>query len=147
MINRFREKYFFLSNFFPTEVTIDGITYLNAEAAFQSFKASSIKDKQDLSKMKDPVMAKRQGRKFKIDIEEWNKISEQAMYQVVKAKFSQNTRLRKLLLDTGFEYIEEGNMHHDNFWGVCRCNGSKCLDTVAHNKLGKILMKVRDELK
>ena len=38
MINEFRGKYYFLSNFYNTPVTWDGITYQNNEAAFQSAK-------------------------------------------------------------------------------------------------------------
>ena len=37
-IKEFRGKYFFLSNFFETPVTWQGITYQNNEAAFQSAK-------------------------------------------------------------------------------------------------------------
>lgn len=38
MINEFRGKYYFLSNFFEIPITWDGITYRNNEAAFQSAK-------------------------------------------------------------------------------------------------------------
>ena len=40
-IKEFRGKYFFLSNFFETPVTWQGITYQNNEAAFQSAKVNS----------------------------------------------------------------------------------------------------------
>ena len=39
----------------------------------------------------------------------------------------------------GEEYLEEGNTWHDTYWGVCNGKGK--------NKLGKILMQVREELK
>ena len=35
-IDSFRGKYYFLSNFFPAEVTYNGLTYQNNEAAFQA---------------------------------------------------------------------------------------------------------------
>lgn len=39
MINEFRGKYYFLSNFFNAPVTYDGITYQNNEAAFSISKS------------------------------------------------------------------------------------------------------------
>ena len=47
MINEFRGKYYFLSNFYNTPVTWDGITYQNNEAAFQSAKVldKSVREK------------------------------------------------------------------------------------------------------
>jgi len=59
----------------------------------------------------------------------------QVMYDLVLQKF-QYANLRKLLLDTGGQYIQEGNTWGDRFWGVC--NG------IGENHLGYILMKVRD---
>ena len=40
-IDSFRGKYYFLSNFFPAEVTYNGLTYQNNEAAFQAQKTYS----------------------------------------------------------------------------------------------------------
>ena len=37
-IDYFREEYEFLSNFYPTKVVFDGITYYNSEAAYQAQK-------------------------------------------------------------------------------------------------------------
>ena len=41
MINQFKEKYRFLSNFYPCPITYEGFTYPNVEAAFQAQKADS----------------------------------------------------------------------------------------------------------
>ena len=60
------------------------------------------------------------------------------MEEALRIKFS-NPKLRKALLDTGDEYLEEGNTWGDQYWGVC--NG------VGKNKLGKLLMKIRQEIK
>ncbi|MCY8564311.1 NADAR family protein [Bacillus sonorensis] len=57
----------------------------------------------------------------------------------MKAKFEQNDHLINKLLQTGESILIEGNTWGDKIWGVC--NG------VGENKLGKILMKVRNELK
>ena len=47
MINEFRGKYYFLSNFYNIPVTWDGITYQNNEATFQSAKVldKSVREK------------------------------------------------------------------------------------------------------
>ena len=46
---------------------------------------------------------------------------------------------KKLLLSTNELEIEEGNVWGDTYWGVCRGIGA--------NRLGKILMKVRQEIR
>ena len=46
--------------------------------------------------------------------------------------------LRKKLLATGDEHLEEGNYWHDTYWGVC--------DGVGKNRLGELLMTVRKEV-
>ena len=45
---------------------------------------------------------------------------------------------------TGDAELIEGNTWHDNYWGVCSC--SKC-NGRGKNRLGKLLMKVREELR
>lgn len=61
------------------------------------------------------------------------------MYEICKAKFSQNEELRNRLLATGDEQLEEGNTWGDRIWGTV--NG------IGENRLGNILMRVREELR
>ena len=49
------------------------------------------------------------------------------------------------LLATGDELLVEGNYWHDNYFGFCYCE--KCSQLPKHNQLGKILMRIREELK
>lgn len=135
MIREFRGKYYFLSNFSNSKIEIDGVIFDNGEAAFHSFKDVS---KQSSFAGLDPSSAKKKGRKVKLRYD-WEKVKDNIMYRVVKAKFTQNEDLKIKLLDTGDEYLEEGNTWNDTYWGVCRGRGK--------NTLGKILMKVREELK
>jgi predicted NAD-dependent protein-ADP-ribosyltransferase YbiA (DUF1768 family) len=60
------------------------------------------------------------------------------MADLVRQKFQQ-PQLCAALLATGDEYLEETNWWKDTFWGVCNGEGL--------NKLGNILMMVREELK
>jgi len=61
------------------------------------------------------------------------------MYQVCKAKFTQNADLAERLLATGDEMLIESNDWGDRIWGQ--------VDGLGQNYLGKILMRIRTELK
>lgn len=137
MINSFKGKYFFLSNFYECEVTFEGITYQNTEAAFHAQKTLDVEERKKFSTL-NPSEAKRAGRKLNLR-SDWEVIKTRVMYNVCKAKFLQNPELKKMLLETGIEYLEEGNDWGDDFWGTV--NG------VGKNRLGCILMQIRDELR
>ena len=137
MINEFRGKYYFLSNFYMSPVIWDGVHYTNNESAFQSAKLTSRIKRQDFSEL-DPSSAKRKGRRVQLR-HDWEKVKFDIMYEIVKAKFEQNENLKIKLLETGDEYLEEGNTWGDKIWGTVNGKGQ--------NNLGKILMKVRDELR
>jgi ribA/ribD-fused uncharacterized protein len=130
MINSFNGKYRFLSNFYP----VNGTT---VEHQFQAAKAVNTEDAMKVMACKTPGEAKRMGRSIKMR-PDWNRIKLKVMYELVKAKFEDPT-LRRMLLDTGNEYLQEGNTWGDTFWGVRNGRGS--------NHLGKVLMKVRDEIR
>lgn len=49
MISSFRDEYFFLSNFYPVEIKLDGIVYPNAEAAFQAQKTLDVEERRKFS--------------------------------------------------------------------------------------------------
>lgn len=139
MINEFRGKYFFLSNFYEVPVTYRGITYRNNESAFQAQKVSSEDDRKTFSTL-NPSEAKKKGRHVSLrkDVD-WDSIKTTWMYEICKAKFSQNEELRNRLLATDNEQLEEGNTWGDRIWGTV--NG------IGENRLGKILMRVREELR
>ena len=135
MIDSFKGKYFFLSNFYSAPVCYQGILYQNAEAAFHAQK--------DLSRREEfaglnPSEAKRLGRRVKLR-GDWEKIKDDIMFDVVYYKFSQNKELAEQLIGTGDNELVEGNDWNDRYWGVCR--------GVGKNKLGQILQMVRSELK
>ena len=67
------------------------------------------------------------------------------MYWLVNIKFSFDKDLKQKLLSTCNSFLVEGNTWHDNYWGNCTCD--KCKYKEGQNKLGKILMKFRKELR
>ncbi len=137
MINNFRGKYYFLSNFYNTPVTYEGITYQNNESAFQSAKVIDYDKRKQFADL-DPSSAKRKGRHVTLR-HDWEQIKDDIMYEICKAKFEQNEELKQKILNTGEKELIEGNTWRDYYWGVCNGRGK--------NKLGKILMRIREEMK
>lgn len=142
-IKGFFNKWRPLSNFWENDVEYDGLTYCSVEAAFQAAKTLDYIERTKFTKL-SPKEAKRLGRRMKLR-EDWESVKEDIMYNIVKNKFANNDYLCNLLLSTDDAYLEETNSWHDNFWGKCTC--SKCIDKEGVNKLGNILMKIREELK
>lgn len=137
MINEFRGKYFFLSNFYEAPIEYNGIHYSNNEAAFQAQKTTNLKMHCCFSFM-NPSEAKKMGRKIPLR-SDWEQVKESIMYDICKTKFSQNLDLKQRLLNTGNEELVEGNNWGDKIWGQVNREGK--------NLLGKILMRVREELR
>ena len=142
VINSFCDQYRFLSNFHQCPVTYDGLTYPNAEAAFQAQKCADPAGRIRYTQIKNPVIAKRLGR-HEILPTDWDATCVDIMNAILHQKFA-NPELAQLLLATGDAYLEEGNHWHDNRWGRCTCD--KCRTKDGQNWLGKILMNIRDEL-
>lgn len=137
MIDSFRGHNYFLSNFFNAKVTYEGVTYLNNEAAFQAAKVIDIEDRKKFATL-NPSEAKKMGRRVKLR-KDWEEVKDGIMYNVCYAKFTQNPDLKEKLIATGDKELVEGNTWGDRCWGVC--NG------VGENRLGKILMRIREELR
>lgn len=144
MIDKFDEDYAFLSNFYPVNLTVYGITYQNSEAAFQSLKTLDIQARKNLFSKASAKESKKLGRKIKLR-SDWEFVKQEDMDYVVECKFYQNPELLQKLIDTGNEELVEGNTWHDNYWGNCTCE--KCKNIPGENHLGKILMRIREKYK
>lgn len=147
-IYTFNGKYFFLSNFFWQEMTLPKRLwgYRSMEHYYQAMKCE---DPTSRVMFKEPRLtagqAKRRGRAIPLR-PDWEEIKDDVMLTGLRRKFAPGTELAGLLLDTGDEYLEEGNVWHDNYWGNCGCNRKAC-ETPGYNVLGRMLMQVRDELR
>ena len=138
-IGRFRGEYDFLSNFYPTKVCFEGITYYNAEAAYQAQKCLCRTDKEQFARLSADE-AKRLGQKVQVR-PDWDASKRQVMERVVYEKFAQNPVIAQDLLDTADRTIKEGNSWQDLYWGVDLTTGE------GENHLGRILMALRDDLR
>ncbi len=136
-IKSFDGQFDFLSNFYPSTVLMDFVTYKTVEHAYQAAKTLDITERYIIADLPNPGQAKRAGRKVKLR-PDWESIKIEIMTNLVREKFTKHPMLAKQLLDTGDREIIEGNTWGDYFWGVCKGKGE--------NNLGKILMKIRSEL-
>lgn len=143
MITSFEGKYSFLSNFYACQTEYHNVKYPTSEHAYQAAKTANPVQKEAIRKADTPDDAKRLGRRIEIK-SNWDEIKDEVMYEIVLNKFK-NKRMQAKLLATENEILVEGNYWHDNYWGSCTC--PKCLQKPKGNVLGKILMRVRKELK
>ena len=148
MIDFFKDEYEFLSNFYPSpiELCLDDCAVVmvpTVEHYFQYMKTFSEEEGIAILAASTPNEAKRLGRKCHLR-KDWEEVKDKVMYDALVAKFS-IPELREKLLATGDEYLEEGTYWHDNYWGYCHC--AKCANIIGQNKLGTLLMKVREEIR
>lgn len=141
MIKNFEGEYAFLSNFYFSPMIIDNVVYTTNEHFFQAMKSLNPKERQAIVLAPTPGKAKRLGRKVSLR-KDWEDIKEEIMLTGLRHKFS-NPELRKKLLATGNEELIEGTTWHDNYWGICDC---EVCGGQGKNRLGKLLMQVREEL-
>lgn len=136
-IREFQNQYRFLSNFWPAKITVDDVDYPSVEHAFQALKTHNYSYRFIISRLRTPGEAKRYGRGLPLKAG-WDAMKVNVMHGLLRQKFS-IPALRAKLLDTGEAELIEGNRWGDTFWGVCK--------GVGENVLGKLLMKVREEIR
>lgn len=111
--------------------------YPTNEHAFQAAKSLYLTERYAISKYLMPADAHAYGRTQVTLRPFWESIKEDVMLELNRQKFSK-PGWKDALIDTGSAYLEEGNKHGDSEWGTVNGEGQ--------NKLGLILMRVRDEL-
>jgi ribA/ribD-fused uncharacterized protein len=137
-ITSFENEFAFLSNFFHSPITYEGIKYPTVEAAFQAAKTFNESERKMIAAAETPGKAKRMGRKVQLRAD-WEQVKDGIMEELVRLKFTSSPTLAIQLWSTGDRELVEGNWWNDTYWGVC--------DGVGRNQLGKTLMKIRTELK
>lgn len=129
-IDNFIGEYRFLSNSYP-----DGPG--SFEHLIQAFRCARALDAVNVLKAETPAEAIKLADTFKIR-RGWDQNKYEIMYELVKIKF-QNIELRCRLIETGDAELINQNTWGETYWGVCAGRGE--------NHLGKILMKIRKELR
>ena len=137
VIKSFKGEYKSFSNMDEHPIKFNGLTYRNSEACFQAQKCSNDDERLEFTLI-DGYTAKKLGRRIKCDMKSWHEVRDYIMFAIQLAKFTQHEEFRTKLLSTGDAEIIEGNDHGDSYWGVNNSTGNGL------NKLGKILMVIRD---
>jgi hypothetical protein len=142
-IDSFRGHYRFLSNFYmPSPLFYEGVFYLSSEHAFQASKTEDKEIRRMISKLETPAEAKEIGGKLKLR-KNWDQIRERVMYEIVFRKFAISYDLQMELTGTYPHYLIEGNNWGDKLWGCVWQQGR----WEGENTLGKLLMKIREEIR
>lgn len=136
-IRAFRGEHGFLSNFHRSPIRVEGTEYPTVEHAFQAAKAANAAEGAWVGAAPTPGEAKRRGRRVRRR-PDWDRVRVEVMTDLVRRKFRDPGLARRLLATAERPLVEE-NTWDDTFWGVCDGRGE--------NHLGRILMRIRDELR
>jgi ribA/ribD-fused uncharacterized protein len=139
-ITEFQGPYRFLSNFYLAEVEFEGHQYPSVEHAYQAAKFDRDEAMRSrVASASSPAEAKRIAHSATTQRANWDQAKYDVMEQCVRDKFTRHAELREKLMATGDADLIEGNTWGDQIWGVYFGKGD--------NRLGKILMQVRSELR
>lgn len=144
-IMAFRGAWAFLSNFHPAVLVWEDIEYPTSEHAFNAGKTLNHLERCRIAIASTPREAKRLGRSVQLRPGWDERVRFEVMAAVLRAKFTCRPERAAALLGTGDAMLVEGNTWHDQTWGDCRCGRPTCTEPGA-NHLGRLLMKLRDEL-
>jgi N-glycosidase YbiA len=143
-IDHFWGRYRWLSNFYPAYVVYEDIDFPTVEHAYQAAKTPDEAERLKIRDYEKPGRAKRAGREIMQrpgwDHPKWEAAKFGIMEALLRQKFRKNSNFANWLLDTGNRPLIEGNNHDDKIWGVVA-------DGTGENHLGKLLMKIRSELR
>ena len=141
MFYRSSGDYGFMSNLYRREIKFENRLFRSSEDAYQFGKPLDCMTAEWLiSAPKPHLCAMAAHGLMAFDIRpDWQAIKVDRMRDVLRAKFNQHEDLKQRLIDTGDVVLIEDSKT-DNFWGVGRYMRGQ-------NKLGELLMQVRDELK
>lgn len=135
-IDRFVGDFAFLSNFFPSTISVDGEMFKTVEHAYQALKTLNPEERSIVRESPTAATAKVAGRLVTLR-DDWDSTKIDVMRRLLIEKF-RNPILRELLLMTGDAELVENNYWNDCFWGVCR--------GVGENQLGRLLQEIRKEI-
>ena len=136
MNGRFIDNWF--SNFKASPIYVGNKMWPDVETYFQAMKTKDEHEQEQIRTCGSPSNAKRLGRKVQLRVD-WEHVKESIMEIALRVKFRPGTEWREKLDATTGPIIEWNNWG-DRYWGMT-------LDGIGKNRLGEILMKIRDEVR
>jgi ribA/ribD-fused uncharacterized protein len=134
------EDYGCFSNHYPSEITLKGKTWPTTEHYFHAMKFEGTPQEEVIRNAETSHESAQLGRSREYPMRsDWESIKYEIMKESVRAKFTQHSDLRDILLATNNRHIVE-HTDQDRCWG----DGG---DGSGTNWLGKVLMEVREELR
>ncbi|MGD0044065.1 MAG: NADAR family protein [Isosphaeraceae bacterium] len=134
------DNYGCFSNVSPHPIVLKAKTWPTSEHYFQAQKFAGTPNEEEVRQATSPMIAARMGRSRKRPLrKDWEAVKDRIMHEAVLAKFTQHAELRATLLSSGNATIVE-HTEKDRYWG----DGD---DGSGRNRLGQILMQVREELR
>jgi N-glycosidase YbiA len=134
-----RDAYGCFSNFAPYPISLKGKLWPTSEHYFQAQKFAGTEHEEAIRLVKSPTIAARMGRSRQRPLRaDWDAVKHDIMLEALRAKFTQHAALRDILVGTGDAAFVE-HTTRDRYWG----DGG---DGTGTNMLGRLLMRVRDEL-
>jgi N-glycosidase YbiA len=135
-----RDEYGCFSNFSAHKIFLKEKSWKTTEHYFQAQKFAGTPHEEELRLATSPMTVAKMGRDRKRPLrKDWEAVKDEIMLEALRAKFTQHKDLREILLGTGDAILVE-HTKNDNYWG----DGG---DGSGKNMLGKLLMKLREELK
>lgn len=147
------EENAYLSNWYPSDFTVNGINFSSMEQYMMYQKALRFGDTKIADKIlvtDDVAKIKKLGREVqRYDDSVWNGVRQIIVYEGLTAKFSQNEDLKAKLLETKDVILAECAVR-DKIWGIgLSMTDEKRFDKdkwKGQNLLGYALMLVREHL-
>lgn len=134
------EPYGCFSNFSAHIFELDGALWPTSEHYFQAQKFVGTAHAEEIRQARSAKQAAEIGRQRARPLRtDWEEVKDAVMRRAVLKKFEAHSDIREILLATGDKLIIE-NSPTDYYWGV----GG---DRSGQNKLGQILMEVREILR
>lgn len=128
------------SNFSRHNFEINGVLWPTSEHFFQAMKTNDVAKQEAIRAAKTPAEAARMGRDRSLGLRpDWDEIREDVMMTALRAKFTSNEAIKRILLNTNDREIVE-HTNKDAYWGDGG-NGT------GRNRLGALLMALRGEFR
>lgn len=133
------DEHGYFSNFASYPIFLDGYKWLTVEHYFQANKFDNFEIRENIRLMESPMLAAKEGRSKKTLRNDWEQIKDRVMKEALMAKFLQYHQLKIKLLNTNDVILVE-HTSNDKYWA----DGG---DGSGRNRLGQLLMEVREEIK